>query len=539
MSNRSADRIRGNHWHDSMTKKIKVLLVVLLIAAFAGMCYTFHDAAPVEKVISTVQNLGHTQDQQAADPDLTVPHYIIAGDGTYEYKITDMNRALPGDQILEGSNGETEYASFLAALKAIFAQSSAPEAVDDETETGIRESFLKHSLTAVFEYDVPLDEYLAYHGISAKGSLPEDGISRITIFEDGSAALYNRNAGEYYRISPEEEDAKLSGSIRQFIDYILETEESTAEKLQTITSITGVDNSTMIPVNRAITSGPVSFTSEISAADAEDLAVLKNAYFPGGPEFVNQISRYDGSVVLMYGIGKKVLNVTGNGKVIYSEELNTGQYRKTGLFEALNCVSSFLSSRGGTDEQARLELFVKNVTGISKQGRSGYRIDLGVSFHDLEVMYDDDVVMTVEIFGRQVTSCVRNLPDLYEVPVEEPLDAVDGAELIRNNSDAVASVIMELYADDSSINIEKYTSSDSYYAVASSIAEAGIGLVRLDGAQISAAASDEGEDQSEDDGQADEEAAGQQFLPTWHLLVDGVEFWFDAADGRMLTYRKR
>lgn len=528
-----------------MTKKVKIFLAILLIASIAGMGYSFHDTAAIRKIAGTVKNIGRTSAAEQSSLDLTSPHYIIAGDGTYEYTITDRNLNLPEDIVISGAADNTEYASFLAAVKSIFSNGNAPEAVDKDAETAIRESFSKYSMTAVFEYDIPLEEFLKNNTINSRGTDQLPGISRVTIFADGSAALYNRHTGEYYRItSASQEDNALQKNLENLMQYVFENP-GTNDRMQSITSMTGVENSALIPVGAQISAGSTPFVSEFRSDQPEDLDHVKKVFFPEGMDFVNTIKKSDGSIVLMYGSGKDVLRFGSDGKLSYFAELNKEEYRKCGLYDSLKYAAAFLESEEWkTEELEQLNLFVKEVTPISEKNCSGYRIEIGASFHGMEIMYENDSLLTIEVFGKQITSCMRNLPDLRGAPIpDEPAEATDGTELIRQNSDTVAAVILDLCAEDGSVNTEKYSANDNFYAVASSIFEARLTSVRLEDAAT--AAENAGAPQENGDGNPADAAENAvntdsvQCIPAWYLLVDGVEFWFNAENGNLLSYGKK
>ncbi len=528
-----------------MTKKVKIFLAILLIASIAGMGYSFHDTAAIRKIAGTVQNIGRTSAAQQSTVDLTAPHYIIAGDGTYEYTITDRNLNLPEDIVINGASDDTEYASYLAALKTIFSAGNAPEQVDEEAETTIRESFSKYSMTAVFEYDVPLAEYLKFNNINSRTAEQLPGISRMTIFSDGSAALYNRHTGDYYRIAAaSQEENALQQNLEKLMQYVFENP-GTDNRMQSITSMTGVENSALIPEGAQITVGSTPFVSEFRSDQPEDQERVKKVFFPDGMDFVNTIKKADGSTILMYGSGKDVLKFGNDGKVSNFAELQTEEYRKCGLYESLKNAAAFLESENWkTEEMDQLNLFVKEVSQISERNCSGYRIEVGASFHGMEVMYENDSLLTMEIFGKQITSCIRNLPDLRGAAIPaEPAGAMDGTDLIRQNSDTVAAVILDLCSDDSSVNTEKYSANDNFYAVASSIIDARLTLVRLEDASTAAANAGEQPDNGGGNpaGAAENADNGGASLciPAWYLLVDGVEFWFNAENGNLLSYGKK
>ncbi len=519
-----------------MTNKVKAFLAVLLAAAIAGMGYSYYDASPVMKIAESVQKLSISSDAQQDTAGLAAPHYIIAGDGSYEYKITDRYMELPEEMIVSGAADNTEYASFLAALKRIFSTGNAPVLVDENAENTIRESFTKSSLTAVFEYDVPLAEFLSFNDIPSRGASLAGGICRITIFEDGSAALYDRNTRQYYhKEAPVSEEIRLQDTLRKMIGYAFDNPADSSPIMQSLTSLTGVDNPAMMPVGSQIAVGKSNFISEYDVSQPADMELVKSGFYPQGMDFVNDFKKADGSRILMYGVGRQLLKFSTDGCLIYSEELNTESYKRCRFFESLEHAAAFISTRGGqTEELADLDLFIKNVSVISRHGCSGYHIDFGASKAGLDVMYKDGILLSVDIFGTQVTSCIRNLPDLRGAEMlDTPVEAMDGTELIRMNSDTIASIILEMFQDDSSINTEKYSSSDTFYAVASGIADTRLSLVRLDASTIQAAES--AEQESSGTGTA---AAGQQFVPAWYLLIEGVEFWFDAENGNLLSYEK-
>ena len=523
-----------------MTKKVKIFLAILLAASIAGMGYSFHDTGAVRKIARTLQSMGTAFSAQQDAVDLAAPHYIIAGDGSYEYKITDRNLILPDEVRVSGSADETEYSSFLAALKTIIEGGGAPVPIDEGAESTIRESFSKLSITAVFEYDVPLAEYLKYNNIKSRGAGQLTGISRVTLFADGSAALYDRHTGDYYRIAaPGQEENELQQGLEQMIRYIFDNTDSSSPRIQSITSMTGVENSALIPSGALITVGNSAFISEFSVGQEEDLNLVKAAFFPQGMDFVDTIGKADGSRILMYGTGKEVLHFGSDGKLAYYKEFRPEEYQKCGLYTSLKYAADFLSSdTWRTEELDLLDLFVNQVTPVTKQGCEGYRIDFGASVNGMEIMYENDSLLSIEIYGKQITSCIRNLPDLRGANIPDaPPEAMDGTELIRGHSDTIASVILELCSEDSSVNTEKYSANDNFYAVASSILDARIGLVRLENEPIETAENPAGNTAGDEENGGI--IAGKQLVPAWYLLVDGVEFWFDAENGSLLSYEKR
>lgn len=502
-----------------MSKFTKVLLIIIfiisiglighIIAGIFGFPGVFYDKPDKESAEASEYDIKR----------FAAPAYMIAGAGSYEYKYTEYDAVVNDEAVIAGAEDAEVYSSFTAGLKEFFSFDGIE--VKDVTESitgGYGEILTKGSIMALFEYNIPLNEYLEFIGVEKKDTVNEiKYFSDIALLSDGSLFVHDGIDKKYYMLNIQSD----SGDIKNYSDRIQmlinSVNDQSGYTMQSVSRLTGVENDTAIPVGISLNIVSAEFAMEMSGADSA--SKMKPVFFPDGSEFVKKIDSNDGANIWMYGTGKKVLRIDGSGVVEYHEKLDPSEYEHTSYYRSLKTAAGYINTHGGWPEVEGTSFFVRSVKEIEESDCSGYYIEFGVKVNGTEVMYGGKEIISVEVFGDRVVSYSRRMPDLERIKNAvsgEPVQAADLQEIIRSYSAVIADTIIKKHGNDSNVNIEKYMTEDKYYAVNSGIKDAHVVFVK-NGKKAE-----------------NSEEILIEFTPAWYVNVDGIGFWFDAATGEML-----
>ncbi len=510
-----------------MSKFMKFILIFILIVSLVLIGYIAVDIFGMPEIAELKGGNDSKEEISENLKSVSEPSYILAGVGSYQYRYTECKAAVGEESRIKGAEDDTVYGSFAAGLRSVFDSGSVNvKDITDSVSGGYSEMLTKGSVMAVFEYDLPFADYLKNIGVESDDADKVGSADHIALLSDGTVLVHDGIEHRHYLLGTA--DSRRSEDVTGLIEAI---NKIGRYSLQSISKLSGVENDTPVPVGVSVNSAARMYGPEQSGSDAA--AEIGKAFFPNGEEFVNKMTRNDGSVLWTYGKGKKVLKISASGKVEYRENLDKEKYRKESFYNVLGTAVTYIENHGGWPEAEGASLYIRSSEPLEKSECEGFRIEFGLKAAGMDVMYSDEDMLSMEIFGKQVTSYIRNLPNISLIggaSSDNTVPAADPQEIIRAYDDAIADRIVNIFGGDDNVSIEKYTTEDKFYAVASGVNDARVVLVKNERIQ---AAEGEGAESASNGGTVVE------FVPAWYMNIDDIDFWFDAVSGEMLKSSHR
>jgi hypothetical protein len=177
------------------------------------------------------------------------------------------------------------------------------------------------------------------------------------------------------------------------------------------------------------------FIPEYSPQKKTKLKRLEKIFFPEGMDFIHKVNSSEGNVIYMYGSMAKMLKVYNDGGFTYTQDtgskgllgwLNIGS--SPDFYDSLEAAVSYISEHGGwpSDDNDNAEIRLVKVKRINKEGNvvksrheRGYRFTFELDVLGFPLDYKKGTQMSVSIYGDQVASYHRDLPDLSKIKETE------------------------------------------------------------------------------------------------------------------------
>ncbi len=356
-----------------------------------------------------------------------------------------------------------------------------------------------------FAYDLPLESFCQQRGISNRGlnqiaCVTEMGYSAGS---PESVFLYDGRSGRCYRLVSE---LPAEG----FEEIIRAAEQGEYLVYYGAASLFGAESSAVLPLNYSSTLAETPCGAELGGADDAERKAIAEQFFGADFGFVRRIEESQGSLIYMYGYDQKTLTFAADGSMVYREALNGEAGARRDYFEALQDALDFIENYGGwREEQGRhLQLRVRDAYEIESDRQKGYRFVFGVGLEGVPLYGGDGNLLTVEIYGRQVTAYRRCLPDgdLEKWKEDREKEAFSVVGLLSEGYPAIYEALRGEAPPPVPPEGEEAPQEGAFEWVAARLQNARPGLVR------------------------DAEREGS-LRPAWVLCVDDCDFFYDLYSG--------
>lgn len=377
------------------------------------------------------------------------------------------------------------------------------------------------SITAAFSFNIPFVDFLANNGIKApQGSSDIANVTEISFSEVSSENLliYDASESAYYRFVTEDQQfaETMSEKLSKLIKGIDDAETT---PYYTIENLAGIKNDSLIPLYQQGISSSVKCRSEFSITSDSEIRKYEQMFFPLGLDFVRKITENKGSLLYTYGYNQKVLLLDETGRISYTEELDPANYSDIGFYDGLSEAVEYVKEHGGWSQMTgdKMVPYLSNVVRVkSSDGKYvGYRYEFSVKLKGIPIFFNSGSMLSVEIYGSQVTSYQR---DTVMLSKNENADA-DDMEIIN-----AINVITEEYSEIGKIaaanarengdeeKAQFYLSGNQFENVTRNIELIRFCLLR----------------------NIDEDPSS--LVPAWYIKLDGIKFWCSPDDGHIITW---
>lgn len=377
------------------------------------------------------------------------------------------------------------------------------------------------SITAVFSFNIPFVDFLANNGIKApQGSAEIANVTEISFSEVSSENLliYDASEAAYYRFVTEDQQfaEKMSEKLSKLIKDI---EDAETTPYYTIENLAGIKNDSLIPLYQQGISGSVKCHSEFSITSDSEIRKYEQMFFPLGLDFVRKITENKGSLLYTYGYNQKVLLLDETGRISYTEELDPANYSDIGFYDGLSEAVEYVKEHGGWSQMTGDEMvpYLSNVVRVnSSDGKYvGYRYEFSVKLKGIPIFFNSGSMLSVEIYGSQVTSYQRDIVMLSknENADADDMEIINAINVITEEYDEIGKIAAANARENGDEEkAQFYLSGNQFENVTRNIELIRFCLLR----NIS-------EDPS-------------SLVPAWYIRLDGIKFWCSPDDGHIITW---
>lgn len=162
----------------------------------------------------------------------------------------------------------------------------------------------------------------------------------------------------------------------------------------------------LIPVFHVPPIQVIEVAKELDASDDNQVQSLAVNTFGARLNFVQEVVDINNSILLLYGYGDRALRLLPNGRIEYTEKIDTQVKSESDFSSDLRVGLNFAARLGGRVS----ELYLRNVVPLTQDNAKGYRFEFSYRINALQVISEDDQpTLVVEVFGGRVRKLSRNM----------------------------------------------------------------------------------------------------------------------------------
>ncbi len=509
----------------AVIEKIKSIVIVVLFALAILLLYFFlnnRNIYDVQNLISLPEiNGGEEQIYQPELNALTLPSVITVNYG--EARGNARNAVSPAmelpDEFDAGKGADedpTVYEYIMKITDTVMRSDSAVETADPSSWGEIID---KSCLAVKYGCSIPFNQFMVNNDIKIPSEAK--GISYLDEF----CFLTGSRAGIYVNDS-------ISGKLYKIVtDDLTDDFTPLLEYLYTTSETIGYNVPSAAPIAHHYYGRSVPCRYEFSLDSKEDILDIERQFFGTSMDFVRKITENKGTRLYIYGQSQKILFIKDDGIISYTEKLDADKYRENTFYDALGCADAFISSHGGWDDMLECGMvpYLSGATATgTADGKKGYIFEFGVIYKDMPVVNKNGNVVTVEVYGNQVTSYTRNAVTAVSQDGQAKPEVQSGitirysqgekdqnsdnkpgiSDIIDKNADMICTALNE------SIGSEYYSGGDAVKNVLVNIKNASVYMMR------------------QDYGTAD----STELIPVWNIKIENIVFLFNAQNGKLMEY---
>ena len=270
------------------------------------------------------------------------------------------------------------------------------------------------SLKARFDYLMPYEQFCSIFGI--KKALGTDNIRNISelgysALMEGSILIYDRYEQKYFVITV----GKEVNYFKKYLETLIANSETTYLPLNSILG-ENVENQVLLPLSLTSEIEDFQYYREFSPEDSSNIPNIAKRFFGNNLDFVRRLKEESGTVIYMYGYGKKVLIANIDGTIEYKEE-TTGKNISSNFQDSLQAAMRFISSHGGfeTVNGQPLDIMLKNAKIPDEKGQR-YVFDFEIQIGNIPLYDQNGPGIHIEVINNEVAIYQRNY---IEFPIME------------------------------------------------------------------------------------------------------------------------
>lgn len=349
----------------------------------------------------------------------------------------------------------------------------------------------------------------------------DESISEINLYEvllnakdSKSIYIYDKINDQYYWIKNDTQihDISVLVKIVKQLPYVEYRKISTRFSLEsTVDENYDQKNYELIPFQYSYVVPKVRFTNEIEFVNGEpigDVQKISASVFGNRMDFVKRLKDANGSTILMYGYGDKVLTLSPNGEVLYHKRFDASSSSNLSFKEAFSIAAGKIENFGIYPSGIYLADYEIEIgTDITHVFNFNYKINNYSLAKSTPALHP----IRVEVKGNQVVNVFKNIKLQVELIESQEMDRLYSIDECISNNFLEVSVY---YLQDNNIYDSALDNIEYYFPIRSEITK------------IDMRYSIEGQSGSE------------LMVPTWQVVISGRTYLFNAYTGTLIkTYR--
>lgn len=382
--------------------------------------------------------------------------------------------------------------------------------VEEISESQWKESMQLKSIRYEFSYPLPLSylEALGAASISQANGIHSFSIIGYSVASKESIFLCDRENNTYYRMVSDQDYTGLDEEISSL-------EQQPHSPCYPISMFYGVNNDTLLPYDLQTQLQPLFAQNESMEGGKNLEQSIAEKFFGENLDFIRKITDDDETIVYMYGLGQKILAISPDGKIEYTEEPGN-TYTDLSFYDSVVLALKFVASHGNwvSFDGEPLEAYLVHCSAISSDKKQNtLRFTFGLEQNDYALYSQNGPQIIVEVTGSQVTYYRRNI-DTAQKALNPGDYALDGQtspviEILPASYHILAEILRNTGTE-----VPGQTADEQFNSVIQQITSVSAGYFE----------------------QADENTGEAYFVPAWVIQLNHVDVFFDLYSGVYLGY---
>lgn len=410
------------------------------------------------------------------------------------------------------TNTDTYWPSFINELSKF--GESQNIAINEITREQYDKVNSYRSIEVNFNYWLPFLESCAKLGIKTQTAYSQ--IEAVTKLSYSTASpesilIFDGKNRKYYRLASAKDTTKMK-------ELITNVENAATDKYYQLGTYLGIQNPTLMPISEISKSRPIDYKQELYATSKDDMQIFSESFFGKGFDFVRKVTESDGTNILMYGYGEKILILNKDGSAEYKEDYQADDYLELSFYDSLDLAMKFISEHGSWQSMSGTKLNPRliSVTQVKVQNKTGYKFVFNNSILGEPIYCEGKKnCLLVETLGSKITRYSR---DMIDIDMEQVADNSNLAEMMTIAPIDIISKDFK-YIDSilskEGVTVLGDTDAKLFENTGVLITNIKTGYFKQDILQS---------------------PKSQRLLPAWIIEVSGIQIYFGLYDGKQLGY---
>jgi len=315
--------------------------------------------------------------------------------------------------------------------------------VEEVTKERWEEANKSKSILMDFNYSIPLSVIRNMAegkeaGIS--GKIPELDSILVGTTDGAGVFMASKTTDKYYQLKGKNSEFSTFSTAISLIDetgYNIYYDINNFYS-EVITKSNVAESDRILPVSLKDNIPRIQVVQEIDTYNESQIEAFSSTFFGGSFDFIRKINETNGSVIYMYGYGRRVLKIDESGFLEYVEEIDPQKSTtNTEYWEGIKEATRFVSEHGGWPNK---DTYLKEVNIIEDNKRKGYEFIFGYRLNGLPVYYNEKLnsqPIEIQVMGKQVIRYKRHIKkekiavnfleeeDINETKILTPLQIID------------------------------------------------------------------------------------------------------------------
>lgn len=390
-------------------EKFKTVLLTVLFLLSIILTQQLWISLPLAESLTTsnqVENEDKRNDNINTLISIVSPQSFIVNFGGGLHTVLYSDIFTSGQEDFKGFWPET-----LMLLKNSYFKEGAT--VEEVAKEKWEEAYESKSILMDFGLDIPLSVIRNLAGGKKDGIAEKiQEIDSIIVGGTNNTGVFfaNTDMNKYYRLKGIKDDFSKFSTVISHID------QNMFDIYYDIKDVYGgimanenaIESDRLLPVSLRDNIQRIQVVQEIDPLNESQVEAFSSTFFGESFDFVRKITETNGSVIYMYGYGKRALKIDTAGALEYVEEIDAEKSMvNINYWEALNEALRFVRDHGGLPNNT----YLKGVKISEKNKQEVYEFVFGYRLNGLPVYYNnkDTKPIVVKLMGKQVINYERHI----------------------------------------------------------------------------------------------------------------------------------